>query len=263
MEILIATLVIGAIGLIIGIALIKAEEAFHVEVDNTEAEIRSRLPGSNCGGCGYAGCDALAAAIAKGEAPANACKAGGPSVAAAIAELLGVEAEESEKMVAFVKCAGTCAHTTQVGNYVGVTDCKTAAASVPGGSGKSCIYGCMGFGSCVKACQFGAIKVVDGVAVVDKSKCVGCGACSKACPQHLIELIPASAPYATQCANPEKGPTVKKNCTAGCIGCTLCTKKCPNGAISMVGNVSKIDYEKCVGCGACAEKCPAGIIRQH
>ena len=54
---------------------------------------------------------------------------------------------------------------------------------------------------------------------------------------------------------------VKENCDAGCLGCTLCVKQCPNGAISMVGNVAKIDYSKCTGCGICAEKCPAKIIR--
>ena len=51
------------------------------------------------------------------------------------------------------------------------------AAVVPGAGDKACSYGCMGLGSCVKACQFDAIHIVDGIAVVDKEKCVACGKC--------------------------------------------------------------------------------------
>ena len=54
---------------------------------------------------------------------------------------------------------------------------------MPAGGPKACSYGCTGFGSCVKACQFDAIHVVDGVAVVDKEKCVACGKCVATCPK--------------------------------------------------------------------------------
>lgn len=259
MAILIATIVIGAIGLLIGILLIATESRFHVDVDPTVALVRSKLPGSNCGGCGYAGCDALAEAIAAGKAPTNACKAGGPSVAEEVSEVMGVDAEAAEKIVAFVRCAGTCGHAAQRGNYIGVKDCVSAANSVIGG-GKACTFGCMGFGSCVEACQFNAIHVVDGVAKVDENVCVGCGQCAATCPQKLIDLIPASATYRVHCSNIEKGPIVKKSCDVGCIGCCLCVKQCEAGAITVTNNVAIIDYSKCVGCGKCAEKCPSKII---
>ena len=56
---------------------------------------------------------------------------------------------------------------------------------------KGCKFqGCLGFGSCVAACPFDAIHVVDGIAVVDKEACKACGKCIAACPKHLIELIP-------------------------------------------------------------------------
>lgn len=260
MPIVIATIVIGVIGLLIGILLIATENKFHVDVDPTVALVRSKLPGSNCGGCGFAGCDALAEAIANGQAPTNACKAGGPSVAEEVSEVMGVDAEAGEKIVAFVRCAGTCGHAAQRGNYIGVQDCVSAANSVIGG-GKACTFGCMGFGSCVAACQFDAIHVVDGVAKVDVSKCVGCGQCAATCPQKLIDLISATATYHVQCSNTEKGPIVKKSCDVGCIGCMLCVKQCEAGAIAVANNVAKIDYSKCVGCGKCAEKCPSKIIR--
>ena len=76
-AIIIAAVVIAATGIIVGIGLGLFGEKFKVEVDEKEQAIRDELPGNNCGGCGFAGCDALAKAIAAGQAPANACPVGG------------------------------------------------------------------------------------------------------------------------------------------------------------------------------------------
>ena len=62
MAIVAATAVVGIVGLLIGVLLGIASEKFKVEVDEKEILIRDELPGNNCGGCGYAGCDALAKA---------------------------------------------------------------------------------------------------------------------------------------------------------------------------------------------------------
>lgn len=80
MAIVIATAVVAVIGLIVGLGLGLFGEKFKVEVDEKEMAVREELPGNNCGGCGYAGCDALAKAIAAGEAPVNACPVGGAPV---------------------------------------------------------------------------------------------------------------------------------------------------------------------------------------
>ena len=64
--IIIAAAVVGILGILIGIFLGIASEKFKVEVDEKEILVRNELPGNNCGGCGYAGCDALAKAIAAG-----------------------------------------------------------------------------------------------------------------------------------------------------------------------------------------------------
>ena len=101
-----ATVVVAAVGLFIGLFLGVAAIKFQVEVDPKEEAVLGLLPGNNCGGCGFAGCSGLAAAIAKGEAPVNACPVGGEAVGAKIAEVMGVEAEAKEKQVAFVKCQG-------------------------------------------------------------------------------------------------------------------------------------------------------------
>lgn len=257
--IIIAAAVVGILGILIGIFLGIASEKFKVEVDEKEILVRNELPGNNCGGCGYAGCDALAKAIAAGQAEVGACPVGGASTAEKIGAIMGVAGGTAEKKVAFVKCKGTCDKTKVQYNYYGVDDCKKVSV-VPGAGEKACTYGCMGYGSCVKACAFDAIHVVDGVAVVDKEKCVACGKCVSSCPNHLIELVPYKAEHLVQCSSHDKGKDVKSVCESGCIGCTLCTKQCEFDAIHMENNLAVIDYEKCTNCGKCAVKCPAKVI---
>ena len=257
--ILTATILVGATGLIIGLLLGIASIKFKVEVDEKEEAVLAALPGNNCGGCGYPGCSGLAHAIASGEAKVNQCPVGGESVGNKIAEIMGVEAEASDKMVAHVKCKGTCEQTFSNYNYEGVKDCRMANF-VPSGGPKSCDFGCMGFGTCMNACEFGAISIVDGIAVIDKDKCRACGKCIEACPKHLIELIPYKAKYVVECANRDKGPLVMKVCKTGCIGCGLCAKECPKEAITVENSLAHIDQEKCVGCGLCAKKCPKKAI---
>ncbi len=257
-AVLIATVTVAVIGFIMGMLLIEVGKRFKVEVDEKEQAVREYLPGNNCGGCGYAGCDALAAAISKGEAPVDACPVGGQAVADKISQVMGVEAGAKEKQVAFVKCFGSCENTGRVSNYVGITDCVAASAS--GLSPWACDFGCMGLGSCERACPFDAIHVIDGVAVVDREQCRACKKCISACPRHLIELVPDKAAYAVRCASTDRGPAARKICSVCCIGCKICVKQCEFDAITVENNIAKIDYEKCTGCGKCAEKCPQNAI---
>ena len=256
--IIITTLVLTAIGLIVGVGLVFTGNKFRVEVDERETSVRECLPGNNCGACGFAGCDAMAAAIVKGEAPVNGCPVGGGPVAQKIGEVMGVTAEAEERKVAFVRCKGSCEVTHNQGNYVGIKDCRSAVLS--GINVTECDYGCLGFGSCAAVCPQNAIRVKNGVAEVDRRKCVGCGLCVKACPKGLIELIPSSKRVAVQCSNKDKGPLVKKVCSAGCIGCSLCVRQCEHDAVSVEDNLAHINYQNCVQCGKCAEKCPVKVI---
>ncbi len=257
--ILIAAAIVGGTGIFIGFFLGISGEKLKVEVDPNEEAILGVLPGNNCGGCGYAGCSGLAAAIAKGEAEVGGCPVGGEPVATQIAAIMGVEAGASVKKTAFVKCAGTCEKAKSDYEYYGEEDCAMVGF-VPAGGPKSCKFGCLGYGSCVKACPFDAIHVVDGIAVVDPEACKACGKCVAACPKHLIELVPYEAKQKVQCASLNKGKDVMAACSVGCIGCKLCEKNCPNGAITVENNIAHIDYEKCTSCGICAGKCPKKII---
>ncbi len=258
MSILIATAAVAIIGLLIGLLLVTVDKKFKVETNPKEAAVRECLPGNNCGGCGYAGCDALASAIIHEEAPVNGCPVGGAPVAEKIAHILGVETEETEPVAAFVKCSGDCEHAQSRCHYVGISDCSSALAS--GLSPWNCDYGCLGFGTCAVACPFDAITVEDGVAKINRSLCKACGKCVAACPKKLIELVPISSAYAVRCSNRDRGVAVKKVCSAGCIACKLCEKQCENDAVHVENNVSHIDYSKCVSCGKCAEKCPVKVI---
>jgi Na+-translocating ferredoxin:NAD+ oxidoreductase RNF subunit RnfB len=257
-DIWIPAAILAALGAFFGIALAVASRVFAVKVDERVPQVRDALPGANCGGCGYSGCDALAAAIVEGKAPCSACPVGGDEAAAKIAAVMGVTAEKRQRMRAQVMCAGNNENALKKYIYNGVPDCVSATRLA--GGDKLCAYGCLGLGSCVSACQFGALSIQNGVAVVDPDRCGGCGSCVTACPKGVIRLVPYDAPYAVVCASHEKGGVVNKQCKVGCIGCFACQKVCEAGAITINGFLAEIDPAKCTGCGACAERCVRHII---
>ncbi len=257
-NIIAAIAVLGILGAVFGLILSVASKIFEVKKDPREEEILSHLAGANCGGCGYPGCAGLAAAILAGKAPVNACAPAGPENAAAIAKIMGLEAPTGEREVAFVRCnGGTNAQKRY--EYVGVQDC-VAATKVAAGP-LECAFGCLGFGSCVKACQFGAMSIgPSSAAVVDPDKCTGCMACAQACPRGLIVSVPASKQVRVACANQDKGKAAMSVCANSCIGCGLCEKECKFDAIHVEGGVAVIDYAKCKGCKLCTKVCPRDAI---
>lgn len=258
MKILLPVLIFIGLGLLMGALLALASKLFAVKKDEKAEAIKECLPGANCGGCGYSGCDAYAAAVSAGDAPVNKCSVGGAEAASKIAQIMGVDAGAQVRMRAQVMCSGTGEYAKKKYKYEGIDDC--VAASKIGGGDKMCKNGCIGLGNCVRACPFDAIVVENGVAAVDYSKCKGCGICVSACPKGIIKLIPFDAKHWVGCMSVDDGKNTRKVCDVGCISCKLCQKNCPAGAINVDNFVASIDYDKCTGCDICTDKCPRHII---
>ena len=258
MNIVFAVVVLGALALVFGLVLAIAAKVFEVKVDPRLPEITECLAGANCGGCGYPGCAGCAEAILAGKAPVNACAPAGAEAAKKIAAIMGVEAVEGEPKVAYVRCNGGT-NAKKRFEYRGVNDC-IAATKVAAGP-LDCAFGCLGFGTCVKACQFGAMSIgPNGAAIVDPEKCTDCMACASVCPRHLIVEVPKAKKVHVACANQDKGKAAMEVCSNSCIGCGLCQKECKKDAIHVVGGVAVIDYDKCVGCKLCTKVCPRDAI---
>lgn len=257
-SILITAVVIGGMGLICGLALAIAAKFLAVEEDPRIEQAVNLLPGANCGGCGFAGCADYAKSIIVDGAEINLCAPGGAAVLEALSKMMGVTASASEKKVAIVLCGGNSDNAPRKFAYNGVADCS--AANAVGGGDKKCSYGCLGYGSCTRACPSGAIEIANNLAIVHPDLCIGCSACVKTCPRHIISMVPAHRNIHVLCSSKDKGPDVKKACSVGCIGCTICTKLADNESIKMNGFLAVVDYTKDLTNEQVIEKCPGKCI---
>lgn len=257
-AILIPIATIGGMALVFGGCLGYAAIKFAVPVDERVAAVLENLPGANCGGCGKAGCEAMAKAMVAGECLASGCPVCNAQQIASISKILGVEQVEVEKKVAYVRCQGGRDQAKQKFQYEGQMTCKDA--QLVGGGPKMCTYGCLGYGTCEAACSFKAITMVNGLPMINRELCTGCGNCATQCPRHIIEIIPLSSNYHVNCISQDKGKAVKEACKVGCIGCGLCVRQCEQGAIQIQDNHALIKYELCISCGRCEEKCPTKAI---
>ena len=256
-KILYAIGVLGVLGAVFGGILAVASRIFAVKVDERLPKLTGALPGANCGGCGFAGCQAYAQAVLDGKAAIGLCAAGGAEAAKKMSEVMGVETAAVERKVAMVKCRGQ--HHLPKGRYEGIADCR-AAMFVTGNGPTACPSGCLGVGTCETVCKFDAIHVVGGVARVDADKCTGCMQCVDVCPRKVIVPVTYDSDIVIACSNHQRGAYTRKFCDIGCVGCHLCEKQCDYDAIHVINNLATIDYSKCVSCGRCAAVCPRQLI---
>ena len=255
----IAVGVLFVVGLVIAGVLAFASRLFYVEEDPVVAAIAEMLPAANCGGCGYAGCSAYAEAVVKDpDVPANRCCVGGAELAAKIAAATGKAAGDSTPHFSFRLCNKCAGNVKARYEYAGIQSC--AAAALVDGGPDMCAYSCLGFGDCVKVCNFCGIEIVDGMASISPNLCTGCGACINACPRGVLKLMPGNARVMVSCSSLDKLKDVADVCEFGCIKCQRCVKTCPAKAISLKDGRIEIDHKACLEFGdecemACLKSC--------
>jgi Na+-translocating ferredoxin:NAD+ oxidoreductase subunit B len=264
-----------ALAAVFGLILSVAMRMLRVKTDPRIDSVLEALPGSNCAACGMPGCSAYATRIVEEKYAIDLCPVGGSSTAGKIAAIMGIEYSGTIAEVrARVHCRGGIAETTQRFVYGGPRECG-AASDVMGGY-KVCRYGCLGFGDCVRACPFDAMRMDDnGLPVVILERCTGCGLCVRACPRGIISCTPEPNDIYMMCKNEEKAPVMKQGCGVGCIACKLCEKACrealsekyperdPAGielAIEVDSFLARINYDRCIQCYRCVEVCPVPVI---
>ena len=255
-EILVSIVIMALIAVFLSIALIFSSKKFYVPENPIIDEVAAMLPQANCGACGFPGCAGFAKAFVETQDKNMRCPAASAEILKAIGKIAGVETSEKQPMKAVLMCNGNHFNATKVSEYIGVRSCEAAHALYTGD--KACSFSCIGYGDCVKACLFGAITTVNGIAVFNKEKCTGCGLCVKACPRRVITLVQKRlSTVHIACSSRDGGQIVKRNCKSGCIACARCVKVCPKGAIILEpgSNLAKIDDSKCVLCGRCVAEC--------
>jgi len=261
MEILIPILVLGSLGLLFGAGLAIAAKSLAVKSDARLEAIHGLLPGSNCGACGGAGCFGFAESVLSGKLPLDACRISSEQTKERIAALLGISFEKKVKTVAVLHCNGGANKVKDRFIYQGLEDC-TLANLVLGGQ-KECIWGCLGFGTCVKGCPFGAITMSEeNLPVIHRDKCKACGKCVKICPKNLFSLIPITQDIYVACSSHDTGKDTKAVCPVGCIACGICTRV-KDSPFYLKENLSYVDYKKAANKESLEEaraKCPTKCI---
>ncbi|MBQ0078308.1 MAG: RnfABCDGE type electron transport complex subunit B, partial [Eubacterium sp.] len=258
-TIFVPAIIVAVVGLIAGIVLTIASKIMFVPVNEKVAAVQEVMPGANCGACGFPGCDGYATALGEGEVDdATKCPVGGADLAAKIAEIMGLEAGSADPESAMVLCRGHNQATKKIMEDTRIHTCKEAKMFY--GGDWACTHGCLGYGDCVAACGFDAIRVINGVAVVDREGCVGCKACATACPQNIIAMVSKKKMVFVTCSSTDKGAVARKACDVACIGCMKCQKACKFDAINVENFLAKVNFDACKNCGICAKECPTGAI---
>jgi NADPH-dependent glutamate synthase beta subunit-like oxidoreductase len=207
-------LIMGGLGILCGAGLALASKIFYVYVDPKVEAVTGALPGANCGGCGQPGCGANAEAIVKGKASPSSCVAGGSELAAEIAAIMGVKLEAREPDIAKPGCTYGTQDADLKYIYDGVMDCR--AAALLGGGSKVCPIGCLGLGTCVRACPFNALTIgPDHLPVVNVERCTGCGTCERVCPKGIITLTSNARRIQAEHTTGECTAPCQRACPAG------------------------------------------------
>lgn len=260
-TLIVAISTMGGLGLLFASALAFADRKLRVFEDPKISAVNEVLPNANCGACGNAGCYDFAVNVVSGKTKINGCPVGGQEVVDEIARILGIESTKSVKLVARILCNGGNAEAVKKPNveYHGPLSCSVQ--TIVAGGEKMCLYGCLGGGDCVEACQFGAIFMNEnGLPVVVEELCTGCGQCAEICPRGVIEIHPEDRELFVFCRNHDDPKRSKEVCKVACIGCGICARK-SDGSIVMKDFLAEIDYTKLDVSKIPLDKCSTAAIR--
>lgn len=162
-AVILAILILAALGLLFGLLLGVAAVKLKVEADPVVDQINAILPQTQCGQCGYPGCRPYAEAIASGD-EINKCPPGGEAGIKKLADLLGREAKPLQ--------GGDVSEPVKKVAYIREAEC----------------IGCT---KCLQACPVDAIvgapRLMHTVMVAE---CTGCDLCVEPCPVDCIEMRP-------------------------------------------------------------------------
>ncbi|HUW35979.1 MAG TPA: electron transport complex subunit RsxB [Rhodocyclaceae bacterium] len=159
-------ILLGALSLGLGLRYARAD-ALNIDPRVLAARIDALLPQTQCGKCGYPGCQPYAEAIARGEADINQCPPGGAAGIARLAELLGREPKPL-----------SAAHGVERAKAVALIDENL----------------CIGCTLCIQACPVDAIVgAPKQMHTVVTSLCTGCELCLPPCPVDCIRMAPSGS----------------------------------------------------------------------
>ncbi|MFQ5550398.1 MAG: (Fe-S)-binding protein [Gemmatimonadales bacterium] len=255
-----SALTLGGVAFAFGTLIALANKAFWVWKDPRVDGVSDMLPNTNCGACGFAGCQAFAEGLIDGKTQPAVCTVMGEDERADIAEFLNVDVGDADVRVARLLCAGDCNRSPNKATYSGLPTCG-AAAAVAGG-GKQCPWGCLGLGDCERSCDFDAIRMSpEGLPEVSPPLCTACGDCVDACPKDLFTIMPIAHRLLVQCRNPIDGDAATEMCSVACNSCGKCAVDAAHGVIEMIDGLPAINYELNDFAGPEAvARCPTGAI---
>jgi Na+-translocating ferredoxin:NAD+ oxidoreductase subunit B len=255
-----AVAILSGVGLTFGGLIALTHRKMWVWEDPRIDGVAERLPGANCGACGFAGCRAFAEAAVSGAAKPAQCTVMGEDMLGDVAEYLGVDAGAATKRVARLLCAGGSDVAPYKARYIGIESC--AAAVAVGGGGKGCAWGCVSLGDCAVSCTFDAIVMnAQGLPVVDIDKCTACNDCVDACPLDLFIVMPLDHHLVVQCRNLLSGDAATDVCTVACNACARCVQDAAAGLIEIRQGLAVVDYDKIdLENEQAIARCPTGAI---